>query len=92
MAAKSDAKTVSKTAATAASKKKQKEFTVRLTSFGASKIAVIKVVRDATGLGLKETKDLVESAPTVIKQGLNQKDAEALEQSLVSAGATVEVD
>ncbi len=64
---------------------------VTLISFGASKIQVIKLVRDATGLGLKETKELVERAPTVVKVGLSVADAEALVAQLQRAGATAKV-
>ena len=65
------------------------EFDVELTSFGDQKIKVIKVVRDATGLGLKEAKELVESAPKVIKEGLKKEDAEALQKQLEEVGAKV---
>ena len=65
------------------------EFDVELTAFGDQKIKVIKVVRDATGLGLKEAKELVESAPKVIKEGLKKEDAEALQKQLEEVGAKV---
>lgn len=65
------------------------EFDVELTSFGDQKIKVIKAVRDATGLGLKEAKELVESAPKVIKEGLSKADAEALQKTLEEVGAKV---
>ncbi len=68
------------------------EFDVTLKSFGANKIAVIKAVRTATGLGLKEAKDLVESAPVKIKEAISKDDAEALKKSLTDAGAEVVVD
>ena len=60
-------------------------------SAGANKVAVIKAVRGATGLGLKEAKDLVESAPAALKEGVSKDDAEALKKSLEEAGAEVEV-
>jgi large subunit ribosomal protein L7/L12 len=67
----------------------QTEFTVELTDGGAQKINVIKVVREATGLGLKEAKDLVDGAPKVVKEGLNKSDADALKKKLEEAGAKV---
>lgn len=67
------------------------EFDVHLTAIGANKVAVIKAVRGATGLGLKEAKDLVESAPAVMKEGISKDDAAALKKSLEEAGASVEV-
>ncbi|VFP83189.1 50S ribosomal protein L7/L12 [Candidatus Erwinia haradaeae] len=67
------------------------EFDVILKSIGVNKIAVIKAVRSATGLGLKEAKDLVESAPTSLKEGITKDEAEALQKTLESAGAVVEV-
>ncbi len=67
----------------------QTEFTVELTDGGAQKINVIKVVREATGLGLKEAKDLVDGAPKPVKEGLNKSDAEALKKKLEEAGAKV---
>lgn len=69
----------------------QTEFDVVMTSFGANKVAVIKAVRGATGLGLKEAKDVVESAPKAIKEGLSKDDAEALKADLEAAGAEVEL-
>lgn len=65
------------------------EFDVVLEAIGANKIQVIKVVRAATGLGLKEAKDLVESAPKPIKQGISKEDAEKLKKELEEAGATI---
>ena len=65
------------------------EFDVMLDSFGANKIEVIKVVRAATGLGLKEAKDLVEGAPKAVKTGLDKAEAEKLQKDLQAAGATV---
>jgi large subunit ribosomal protein L7/L12 len=69
----------------------QTEFDVILSSFGENKIAVIKAVRAATGLGLKEAKTAVESAPAPIKEGVNKDEAEELKKQLEEAGATVEV-
>jgi large subunit ribosomal protein L7/L12 len=69
----------------------QTEFTVELKEGGAQKINVIKVVRAATGLGLKEAKDLVDGAPKVVKEGLNKADAEKLKKELEEAGAKVEL-
>ena len=66
-------------------------FDVVLTSAGSSKIGVIKAVREATGLGLKEAKALVDGAPAPVKEGISQADADALKASLEEAGATVEV-
>ena len=63
------------------------EFDVELTEVGAEKVKVIKVVREATGLGLKEAKDLVEAAPKVIKEAASKADAEALKKSLEEVGA-----
>jgi large subunit ribosomal protein L7/L12 len=67
------------------------EFTVVLTSAGEKKVEVIKVVRAATGLGLKEAKDLVDGAPKPVKEGIAKADAEALKKQLEDAGAKVEV-
>ncbi|UAA38287.1 50S ribosomal protein L7/L12 [Paraneptunicella aestuarii] len=67
------------------------EFDVVMTAFGANKVAVIKAVRGATGLGLKEAKELVEAAPKAIKEGISKAEAEALQKELEEAGATVEV-
>ncbi|NIG62683.1 MAG: 50S ribosomal protein L7/L12 [Serratia symbiotica] len=67
------------------------EFDVLLSAVGGNKVAVIKAVRGATGLGLKEAKDLVESAPAVLKEGISKDDADALKKSLEEAGASVEV-
>lgn len=69
----------------------QTEFTVELTSAGDSKIKVIKAVREATGLGLKEAKGLVDGAPAAIKENISKEDAEALKEALEAAGASVEV-
>jgi large subunit ribosomal protein L7/L12 len=67
------------------------EFDVVLEAAGGNKIAVIKVVRSATGLGLKEAKDLVEAAPSKVKEGVSKEDAEKLKAELAEAGATVSV-
>lgn len=69
----------------------QTEFNVVLTSFGANKVAVIKAVREVTGLGLKEAKDLVEGAPQNVKEGVSKEEGEALKAKLTEAGATVEL-
>ena len=69
----------------------QTEFTVVLESFGDQKIGVIKVVRGATGLGLKEAKDLVEGVPSKIKEGISKADAEKLKKELEEAGAKVSI-
>jgi large subunit ribosomal protein L7/L12 len=78
-------------AAPAPAEEEQTEFTVVLKDFGANKINVIKAVREITSLGLKEAKDLVEAAPTNVKEGLSKADAEAYRAKLVEAGATVEI-
>jgi large subunit ribosomal protein L7/L12 len=67
------------------------EFDVMLDGFGANKISVIKVVRQATGLGLKEAKDLVEGVPSKVKEGLSKADAEKLKKELEEAGATCSI-
>ncbi|AKD38244.1 50S ribosomal protein L7/L12 [Pasteurella sp. P03HT] len=67
------------------------EFDVVLAAAGANKVAVIKAVRGATGLGLKEAKDLVESAPAVLKEGISKAEADALKKELEEAGAQVEI-
>lgn len=77
--------------AAAAPEEEQTEFDVSMTSFGANKVAVIKVVRALTSLGLKEAKDLVESAPTAIKEGVAKDEAEDVKKQLEEAGATVEI-
>lgn len=69
----------------------QTEFEVVMTSFGANKVPVIKVVRALTGLGLKEAKDLVESSPASIKEGVNKDEAEDVKKQLEEAGASVEI-
>ncbi len=77
--------------ADAAPVEEQTEFDVVLTSFGANKVAVIKVVRTITGLGLKEAKDAVEGVPTTLKEGISKADAEAAKKELEEAGASVEI-
>ena len=76
-------------AAEPAEEEEKTEFDVELTEIGASKVKVIKVVRAATGLGLKEAKDLVDSAPKVIKEAISKEEAEALKKDLEEAGAKV---
>lgn len=78
-------------AAPAAAVEEQTEFTVILAGAGESKLNVIKVVREITGLGLKEAKDLVESAPKALKENVTKEEAEDLKAKLTAAGATVEV-
>ena len=78
-------------AAAAPAAEAQTEFTVLLKEAGGQKINVIKVVRAATGLGLKEAKDLVDGAPKSVKEGLNKDDAEKLKKELEEAGAKVEL-
>jgi large subunit ribosomal protein L7/L12 len=75
----------------AAAAAEQTEFTVMLEGFGDQKIGVIKVVRGATGLGLKEAKDLVEGVPSKVKEGVSKEEAEKLKKELEEAGATVSV-
>lgn len=72
-------------------KEEKTEFDVLLKTIGKNKIAVIKAVRSAVGLGLKESKDLVESAPTILKEKINKTDAESFKNILEKAGATVEI-
>jgi len=78
-------------AAPAAPAEEPTEFNVMLTDFGANKIQVIKVVRELTGLGLKEAKDLVEAAPKAVKEGVNKDEAEAARAKLEGEGAKAEV-
>ncbi len=78
-------------AAAAAPAEEQTEFTVMLTAAGEKKVEVSKVVRAATGLGLKEAKDLVDGAPKAVKEAIAKADAEALKKQLEDAGAKVEV-
>ena len=75
----------------AAGAEEKSEFNVVLKEAGANKIAVIKVVRDITGLGLKEAKDLVESAPKAVKEGVSKDEAEEMKAKFVEAGAVVEL-
>jgi large subunit ribosomal protein L7/L12 len=69
----------------------QTEFTVMLASFGENKVNVIKAVREITGLGLKEAKDLVDGAPKAVKEGINKADAEAAKKKLEDAGAKADI-
>ncbi len=78
-------------AAAAPAAEEKTEFTVVLKTVGESKVNVIKVVRAITGLGLKEAKDLVDSAPKPVKEGIPKADAEAIQKQLTEAGATAEV-
>ena len=78
-------------AAPAAAAEEQTEFNVILTSFGENKVNVIKAVREITGLGLKEAKDLVDGAPKPVKEGIPKADAEAAKKKLEDAGVKVEV-
>ena len=75
----------------AAAAEEQTEFTVMMLAAGEKKVEAIKVVRAATGLGLKEAKDLVDGAPKAVKEGINKADAEALKKQLEEAGAKVEI-
>lgn len=77
--------------APAAAAAEQTEFTVMLTNAGEQKVSVIKAVREITGLGLKEAKDLVDGAPKPVKEGLNKADADAALKKLIEAGATGEL-
>ncbi|AEW44829.1 50S ribosomal protein L12 [Serratia symbiotica str. 'Cinara cedri'] len=78
-------------AAEAEAAEEKTEFDVLLSAVGINKVAVIKAVRGAIGMGLKEAKDLVESAPVVLKEGMSKEDAKVLAKSLEAAGASVEV-
>ena len=78
-------------AAPAAVVEEQTEFTVTMTSFGANKVGVIKVIREITGLGLKEAKDLVEGVPSMVKDSIPKADADALKKKLEEAGAAAEI-
>ena len=77
--------------AAAAAVEEKTEFNVVLTEVGANKVGVIKAVRELTGLGLKEAKDLVDGAPKAVKEGMNKADAEAAKKKLEEAGAKVEL-
>ena len=78
-------------AAAAPAAEEQTELTVHMTSFGANKVGVIKVIREITGLGLKEAKDLVEGVPSVVKESIPKADAEAIKKKLDEAGAAAEI-
>jgi len=78
-------------AGAAAAVEEQTEFTVTLTDFGANKVGVIKAVREITGLGLKEAKDLVDGAPKAVKEAVSKADAEAAKKKLEEAGAKAEI-
>ena len=78
-------------AAPAAAAEEKTEFDVVLKSFGAKKLDVIKVVREITGLGLKEAKEMVEGAPKTVKEGASKEDAEQIKAKLTGAGAVVEI-
>lgn len=78
-------------AAAADAGEEQTEFNVELSSFGEAKIPVMKVVKEVLGLGLKEAKELVESAPTVVKEGMKKEDAEALKKQIEEAGGKAEL-
>ncbi len=78
-------------AAAAAEVEEQTEFTVTLKEVGANKIQVIKTVREVTGLGLKESKDLVESAPQTLKEGVNKDELKTIKEKMEAAGATIEI-
>ena len=78
-------------AAPAAAVEEQTEFSVTMTSFGANKVGVIKVIRELTGLGLKEAKDLVEGVPSLVKDSVPKADADAIKKKLEDAGASAEI-
>ena len=78
-------------AAPADAAEEQSEFTIKMSSFGSNKVAVIKVVRAVTGLGLKDAKDMVEGAPVTVKEGASKEEAEEAKKQLEEAGATVEL-
>jgi large subunit ribosomal protein L7/L12 len=78
-------------AAAAPAAEEKTEFTVTMTSFGANKVGVIKVIREITGLGLKEAKDLVEGVPSVVKDGVPKKDADDIKKKLDEAGAAADI-
>ena len=77
--------------AAAAAEEEKTEFDVVLASFGAKKLDVIKAVREITGLGLKDAKDLVEGAPKTLKEGVSKDEAESMKKALEEAGTTVEI-
>jgi large subunit ribosomal protein L7/L12 len=78
-------------AAAAPAAEEQTEFTVTMTSFGANKVGVIKVIREITGLGLKEAKDLVEGVPSLVKESIPKADADGIKKKLEDAGAAAEI-
>jgi|TARA_B100000902_G_scaffold370071_1_gene394868 large subunit ribosomal protein L7/L12 len=78
-------------AAPAEAAEEQSEFTIKMSSFGSNKVAVIKVVRAITGLGLKDAKDMVEGAPVTVKEGVSKQEADEAKKQLEEAGATVEL-
>jgi large subunit ribosomal protein L7/L12 len=78
-------------AAAAPAAEEKTEFTVTMTSFGANKVGVIKVIREITGLGLKEAKDLVEGVPSVVKDGVSKADADGIKKKLEDAGAAADI-
>jgi large subunit ribosomal protein L7/L12 len=78
-------------AAAAPAAEEQTEFTVTMTSFGANKVGVIKVIREITGLGLKEAKDLVEGVPSMVKDSIPKADADSIKKKLEEAGAAAEI-
>lgn len=78
-------------AAAAPAVEEKTEFNVTMTSFGANKVGVIKVIREITGLGLKEAKDLVEGVPSSVKEGVSKADADAIKKKLDDAGAAAEI-
>jgi large subunit ribosomal protein L7/L12 len=78
-------------AAAAPVAEEQTEFTVTMTSFGANKVSVIKVIREITGLGLKEAKDLVEGVPSVVKESIPKAEADGIKKKLEEAGAAAEI-
>jgi large subunit ribosomal protein L7/L12 len=78
-------------AAAAPAAEEKTEFNVTMTSFGANKVGVIKVIREITGLGLKEAKDLVEGVPSSVKEGVSKADADSIKKKLEEAGAAAEI-
>lgn len=91
VSAASAAVAVAAPAAAAAAAEEQTEFDVVMSSFGDNKVSVIKTIRSITGLGLKEAKDLVEGAPSTVKEGLPKDEAETIKKQLEEAGAKVEI-
>jgi len=78
-------------AAAAPAAEEQTEFTITMTSFGANKVSVIKVIREITGLGLKEAKDLVEGVPKALKEGVDKDEAENIKKAIEEAGGQVDI-